>query len=133
MSVVLDVKLGGKVRTLVFNNWQREALGNIFGRDPLKAGQAIAKKSKESPLGALCDLVYTALIGAYRIQKKDLDFTDADVAEWVGEMDNVLMPAIFEAWVDSTGLRKLLPVKREDKPEAAKAKRAKKKASPGRA
>jgi hypothetical protein len=133
MSVVLDVKLGGKTRMLIFNNWQREALGKIFGHDPLKAGQAIAKKSKESPLDALCDLIYTGLVGAYRVQRKDLDFTEADIVEWVGEIENQVVSEIFSAWVDSTGLRRLIPVKKDDEPESEKDKRAKKKGSPGRA
>lgn len=127
MSNIIEVQLGGGLRTLRFNNWQKEALGNILGKDPLIAGKILAKKAKESPLDALCDLVYTSLIGDYRVQRKNLDFTPATVAEWLGEADINELGAVFTAWLDSSGLRKLIPTQPEENPKPGEKKPRKKK------
>ncbi|WP_343692763.1 hypothetical protein [Chitinophaga sp.] len=108
-SGIIELELGGKARTLRFNNWQKEALGKIVGTDPLEAGQLISSKLNESPLLVVCDLVYTGLIGNYRVQMKDLDFTRQDVAEWIGDADNAILGKVFDAWLDASGLRQILP------------------------
>lgn len=122
MSVILQLQLGGQLRTLKFNNWQKEALGNILGKDPLQAGKTLSKKAKESPLEAVSDLVYTGMIGAYRSRKADVDFTEADVFDWVGEADYKELATVFDAWVESTGLRKLIPEVKSDGEETGKKK-----------
>ncbi|QJB39727.1 hypothetical protein HF324_18435 [Chitinophaga oryzae] len=100
MSNIIEVQLGGALRTLRFNNWQKEALGSILGKDPLVAGKTLAKKAKESPLDALCDLVYTGLVGNYRIQRKNLDFTPSRWRSgWGMPISTNSVPSLLCGWI----------------------------------
>lgn len=109
MSGIIEIQLGGDLKTLRFNNWQKEALGKILGTDPLAAGKLIVERIKESYLLVACDLIYTGLIGNYRVQRKDIDFTMDDIVIWVGDAANDEITVVFDAWIESTGLRDLLP------------------------
>lgn len=109
MNGRIEIMLGGQLRTLRFNNYAKEQLGKIFGSDPLEAVQTLLDKLKESPVKAMVDLTYAGLIGAYEAREIPIDFVRADVAEWVGDADDTDMASVFNAWLDSSRLRSILP------------------------
>lgn len=111
--------LGGQLRTLRFNNYAKEQLGKIFGSDPLEATKTLLEKLKESPLKAMVDLTYSGLVGAYEAREVPIDFKRADVAEWIGDASDEDVAEVFNAWVDTTQLRSILP----DQPEPAEPKK----------
>ena len=132
MSGIIEIQLGGQVRTLRFNNWQKEALGKVLGQDPLKAAKTLSARAKDSIIDVIFDLVYTGLIGAYRAQRKDIDFTEAEVGEWVGDAENAALAGVFDVWIDSIGVRKLIPEQKADAKGSVQSRRVKKKPAPGK-
>lgn len=132
MSGVIEIKLGGKTVTLRFNLWQKDALGSLYGTDPLDALSKIQARAKDSVLLVICDLIYTGMIGNYRVQHKDIDFTIDQIIEWVGEAENVDIAAVYPAWLDSIGIRNLLPGEEASKKKQPSQKPATKKNHLGR-
>ncbi len=109
MSGITEINLGGKIVTLRFNNWQKEALGKLYGTDPLEAGRKMQERLEESILLVSCDLIYTGMVGNYRVQLKDIDFTIDQIVEWVADADNADIARVFNEWLGSSGQRNLLP------------------------
>lgn len=124
MNGRIEITLGGKIRTLRFNNYAREQMGRIFQGDPLEAVKMILDKLKDYPTKAMVDLVYAGLVGAYEARETPIDFVRADVAEWVGDADNAELGKVFDTWVDSSKLREIIPhVENLEKQESDKKKR----------
>lgn len=120
--------LGGKLRSLRFNNYAKEELGRIFGKDTLEGTQSLIDKLTHSPLKAMVDLVISGMIGHYEARELERDFIRADVAEWIGDADDNDLAGVFKCWLDTTELRSLLP----DNKQEQTADEAPKKKQPGR-
>lgn len=111
---MITINLGDKLRTLRFNNYQKEALGKLYGKDPLECAKIIADKWETSLMRAGADLIYTGLIGDYEARLKDLDFTRENVAEWVGDASDEDVAAAIKAWWEANQVRLLIKEKKED-------------------
>lgn len=110
--------LGGKLRSLRFNNYAKEELGKIFGKDTLEGTQALIDMLSNSPLKAMKGLVYSGMVGHYEARDMEIDYTRADVAEWVGDAEDNDLANVFSCWLDTTQLRSLLPEnKQKEVPE----------------
>lgn len=109
--MIVEIQLGGKYRTLRFNNYQREALGRLYGKDPIECSQILAEKWANSAIRAAADLIYTGLIGDYEAKLKDWDFTREDVAEWVGEAADQDIANVVNAWSETDAVRSIIKPK----------------------
>lgn len=127
---MITIKLGGQLRSLRFNNYQKEALGKLYGKDPLECAKIIADKWETSLMRAGADLIYTGLIGDYEAKLKDLDFTREDVAEWVGDASDEDVAAAIKAWWEVNQVRLIIKEKKVDKADATGKGTRKKKAVP---
>jgi|GEM_PF-2186593 len=123
--MIVEIQIGGKYRTIRFNNWQKEALGKLYGADPLEAGQKMVERWGDSLLSLAADLVYTGLIGDYRVKLKDLDFTREQVMEWVGDADDKELATVINTWSETEAVRTLIKATNGTETEG-------KKKSPGR-
>lgn len=119
MGVIIEITLGGKLRTLDFNNWQKEELGKLYGVDPLDLTDKFVKAWNESLLTVSCDLAYTAMVGDYRVRRQPLDFTIEDVYRWGADATNVDMANVLNAWTDTQAVRDLMAQLSEDEQAAA--------------
>lgn len=108
MNGIVEIMIGGKLRTLRFNNYQKEALGKLYGKDPLECVQILTERWGNSSLRVAADLIYTGLIGDYEVKLKDRDFTREDVAEWVGEALDEDVAAVINAWSETDAVRTLI-------------------------
>ncbi len=104
MNGKIEILLGGKLRSLRFNNYQKEALGKLYGKDPLQCQKIIAEKWGDSILRMGVDLIYTGLIGDYEAKLKDRDFTREEVAEWVGDASDEDVATVIKEWMKPTRL-----------------------------
>lgn len=104
----IEIMLGGQLRTLRFNNYQKEALGKLYGSDPLESSQKMIEKWGESTLRIAGDLIYTGLIGAYEVKLKDRDFTREEVAEWVGDASDAELAMVIKAWQETDSVREII-------------------------
>jgi hypothetical protein len=116
MNGIIEIQLGGQLRTIRFNNYAKAELGNIYGLDPLEAGQKLGERMQDNYVRAIADLVYAGLTGAYYAKGHDRDFTRADVAEWVAEAADTDMAKVFTTWIDATGIRQI--IKQQQQPDA---------------
>lgn len=123
--MIVEIKLGGKHRTLRFNNYQKEELGRLYGSDPVESSQILAQKWAKSAMRAACDLIYTGLVGDYEVKLKDRDFTREDVAEWVGDAEDQEIAKVVNAWAETDAVRSIIKAKNGEEGDA-------KKKSPGR-
>lgn len=106
--MITEIQLGGKYRTIRFNNWQKEALGKLYGADPLEAGQKMLERWGDSMMSLAADLVYTGLIGDYRVKLRDIDFSREEVMEWVGDATNEDMATVITVWSETEAVRSIL-------------------------
>ena len=106
--MIIEIQLGGKLRSLRFNNWQKEALGKLYGSDPLEAGQKMIEKWGDSLMSLAADLVYTGLIGDYRIKLRDIDFSREDVMEWVGDAKDSDLAQVINTWSETEAVRSII-------------------------
>lgn len=109
--MIVEIKLGGKYRTLRFNNYQKEALGKLYGSDPIESGQILSERWGQSALRVAADLIYTGLIGDYEAKLKDRDFSREDVAEWVGEASDQDIARVVNAWSETDAVRAIIKAK----------------------
>lgn len=114
MNGRIEIMLGGKLRSLRFNNYAKEELGRVFKGDPLDATKTFIDKLSESPLSAMKTLVYSGMVGHYEARELERDFTRADVAEWVGDAEDNDLANVFNCWLDTTQLRSLLPENKQE-------------------
>jgi len=106
--MITEIQLGGKYRSIRFNNWQKEALGKLYGADPLEAGQKMLERWGDSMMSLAADLVYTGLIGDYRVKLRDIDFSREEVMEWVGDAQNEDLATVINAWSETEAVRTLI-------------------------
>lgn len=106
--MIIEIQLGGKYRTIRFNNWQKEALGKIYGTDPLEAGHKMMERWGDSLVSLAADLVYTGMIGDCRVKLKDVDFSREQVMEWVGEAKNEDLAQVINTWSETEAVRSLI-------------------------
>lgn len=108
MGVIIEITLGGKLRTLDFNNWQKEELGKLYGTDPLDLQEKFAKAWTDSLLNVSCDLAYTAMVGYYRVRRQPVDFTLDEVYSWAADASNEDMARVLNAWTETQAVKDLM-------------------------
>lgn len=122
--MITEIELGGQIRTLAFNNYSKEALGRLYGIDPMEATQKMSSDWSESLLTLACDVIYCGLIGHCRLTRASVDFKIKDVSEWVASGDEREIAKALNAWGSTEEVRSLIQL-------GGKGEEAKKK-SPGR-
>lgn len=118
--MIVEIKLGGKYRTLRFNNYQKEELGRLYGSDPVESSQILSQKWAKSAMRAASDLIYTGLVGDYEAKLKDRDFTREDVAEWVGDAEDQEIAKVVNAWAETDAVRSIIKAKNGQESDAKK-------------
>lgn len=81
----LSLELGGKTRGLKFNIGTLKCLKDVAGIDPLDFKAESDKLSDLLPYAE--KILHAALLSNCLSKKEDPDFSAADVAEWMDELD----------------------------------------------
>lgn len=115
--MIVDIKIGGKVRTLEFNNYAKEALGRVYGVDPMDSAEKMSKEWAESLLTVACDVIYCGLIGHYRVNRQTVDFTLGEVSRWVAEGEESEIAKALNAWGSTESVRKILRIEETEEPK----------------
>ncbi|PUZ21807.1 hypothetical protein DCC81_24785 [Chitinophaga parva] len=114
MNGIFEIELGGQLRQLRFNNYARAELGNVFGLDPLEAGQKAAEMFASNYMLAIAYVVFAGLTGAVYATFGTRDFTREQVAEWVGEANVSDLVTAFNMWRQSNEPRELIESNSDD-------------------
>jgi len=116
MSYVTEMHVGGELRSLRFNNWCREALGMLYGTDPMDAIVKLSESWKESYLNTAVDIIYCGLVGDLRVRRAPINFTINDVALWMEDMEDAAMVPALKLFFKSQEDRILIkmPEKKAD-------------------
>lgn len=95
MSKIITVQLGGQERTLdVGKFWFTKFLGDSTGADPLNG--------KVSDFEWAVGLVNAGMLCDYKVNKKVVDFTKADVEEWVGSLEIEDVTGLINRYLEAT-------------------------------
>lgn len=83
MTGIIEVTLNGEVKQLKFGNYALEQYTKLTGVD---IGSIKQLGDNYSQLDMTADIIYCGLFGAYRSNKKVVDFSIEDVQSWVDSM-----------------------------------------------
>jgi len=83
MTGIIEVTLNGEVKQLKFGNYALEQYTKLTGVD---IGSIKQLDDNYSQLDMTADIIYCGLFGAYRSNKKVVDFTIQDVQSWVDSL-----------------------------------------------
>jgi len=83
MTGIIEVTLNGEVKQLKFGNYALEQYTKLTGVD---IGSIKQLSDDYTQLDMTADIIYCGLFGAYRSNKKVVDFTVQDVQSWVDSM-----------------------------------------------
>jgi hypothetical protein len=83
MTGIIEVTLNGEVKQLKFGNYALEKYTKLTGVD---IGNIKQLDDNYTQLDMTADIIYCGLFGAYRANKKVVDFTIDDVQSWVDSM-----------------------------------------------
>lgn len=106
--MIVEINIGGQLRTLAFNNYAKEALGRLYGVDPMESTRKLAAEWGESILTVACDVIYAGLVGQCRLNRTPVDFTIQDVSGWVAEGAEAEIGKALNAWSGTEEVRKLI-------------------------
>ena len=83
MTGIIEITLNGEVKQLKFGNYALEKYTKLTGVD---IGNLKQLDDNYSQLDMTADIIYCGLFGAYRSNKKVVDFTLEDIQSWVDSM-----------------------------------------------
>ena len=97
----MDIKIGGKIRGVKFNQLSLEELikNNLSGMEGVGATYAI---------------VHAGLVGSSFVRREEIDYTFENVADWIDEISMSeegikIISEVISAFVESTAYKNLIP------------------------
>lgn len=86
MTGIIEITLNGEVKQLKFGNYSLEQYTKITGAD---IGTVKEITEDYTQLDMIADIVFCGLFGAYRANRKVIDFNIQDVQSWVDSLSYV--------------------------------------------
>ncbi len=108
------------MRALSFGNVFREALGRLYGKDPLEAVEELRKVWAESYTVAAIDIIYCAMAADCRLERTPISFTIQEVGRWFDDAADDDVAPVLKAYMQSQQERPILPehpVKKDHTPK----------------
>ncbi len=101
------VSIGGKKRTICFNNHALIFIGQACKCDPALVDKEIARVGELNPLRALTFIIYGGLMGFLESEAiYDHDITLKQVSQWVGDANVDEFASVWATFVEATGIPK---------------------------
>jgi len=91
----ISIKIGGKKRLLKFGTNQTAILSDLYDA-PLQQMDEVFSPAKMS-IGQTRDMIYSALAAGCYSSKKEIDFDQYDVGDWIDEISQADLESIFKA------------------------------------
>lgn len=89
-------KIGGKSRGMTFGLLAVEYYCDALGRDVEALDDIFLAKSELDKLRSLSTLVWAAMTAYCELETQDVDFTLANVKQWMGNIDDKTLTGVVE-------------------------------------
>ena len=98
MNGLIEITMGGEVRTLKFGNYALMSYNVLTATD---AGEAKKLDLDYQMIDFVRDITYCGLKNYYKISKRTFDVSLDDVTNWIDDMDLSNIQTIIDAWTKS--------------------------------
>ena len=98
MNGLIEITMGGEVRTLKFGNYALMSYNVLTATD---AGEAKKLDLDYQMIDFVRDITYCGLKNYYKISKRTFDVSLDDVTNWIDDMDLSNIQTIIDAWTHS--------------------------------
>jgi len=98
MNGLIEITMGGEVRTLKFGNYALMSYNVLTATD---AGETKQLDIDYQMIDFVRDVTYCGLKNYYKISKRTFDVTLDDVTNWIDDMDLSNIQTIIDAWTKS--------------------------------
>ena len=98
MNGLIEITMGGEVRTLKFGNY---ALMSYNVLTATEAGETKQLDIDYQMIDFVRDVTYCGLKNYYKISKRTFDVTLDDVTNWIDDMDLSNIQIVIDAWTSS--------------------------------
>ncbi len=98
MNGLIEITMGGEVRTLKFGNYALMSYNVLTATD---AGETKQLDIDYQMIDFVRDVTYCGLKNYYKISKRTFDVTLDDVTKWIDDMDLSNIQIVIDAWTKS--------------------------------
>ena len=98
MNGLIEITMGGEVRTLKFGNYALMSYNVLTATD---AGETKQLDIDYQMIDFVRDVTYCGLKNYYKISKRTFDVTLDDVTNWIDDMDLSNIQIVIDAWTQS--------------------------------
>jgi hypothetical protein len=98
MNGLIEITMGGEVRTLKFGNYALMSYNVLTATD---AGEAKKLDLDYQMIDFVRDVTYCGLKNYYKISKRTFDVSLDDVTNWIDDMDLSNIQIVIDAWTKS--------------------------------
>jgi hypothetical protein len=98
MNGLIEITMGGEVRTLKFGNYALMSYNVLTATD---AGEAKKLDIDYQMIDFVRDITYCGLKNYYKISKRTFDVSLDDVTNWIDDMDLSNIQIVIDAWTKS--------------------------------
>jgi len=98
MNGLIEITMGGEVRTLKFGNYALMSYNVLTATD---AGETKKLDIDYQMIDFVRDVTYCGLKNYYKISKRTFDVTLDDVTNWIDDMDLSNIQIVIDAWTKS--------------------------------
>ena len=98
MNGLIEITMGGEVRTLKFGNYALMSYNVLTATD---AGEAKKLDLDYQMIDFVRYITYCGLKNYYKISKRTFDVTLDDVTNWIDDMDLSNIQTVIDAWTKS--------------------------------
>jgi hypothetical protein len=98
MNGLIEITMGGEVRTLKFGNYALMSYNVLTATD---AGETKTLDVDYQMIDFVRDVTYCGLKNYYKISKRTFDVTLDDVTNWIDDMDLSNIQIVIDAWTKS--------------------------------
>ena len=98
MNGLIEITMGGEVRTLKFGNYALMSYNVLTATD---AGETKKLDIDYQMIDFVRDITYCGLKNYYKISKRTFDVTLDDVTNWIDDMDLSNIQIVIDAWTSS--------------------------------
>ena len=98
MNGLIEITMGGEVRTLKFGNYALMSYNVLTATD---AGETKQLDIDYQMIDFVRDVTYCGLKNYYKISKRTFDVSLDDVTNWIDDMDLSNIQIVIDAWTES--------------------------------
>lgn len=98
MNGLIEITMGGEVRTLKFGNYALMSYNVLTATD---AGETKQLDIDYQMIDFVRDVTYCGLKNYYKISKRTFDVSLDDVTNWIDDMDLSNIQIVIDAWTQS--------------------------------